>query len=65
MRHHPKSNNGVFSKKQRKASRHMMAMRGGRLPQQGTMLDIPDMTKRGGVLAAVLGAIGAMRRKAS
>jgi len=28
MRHHPKSNNGVFSKKQKQASRMMMRTRG-------------------------------------
>lgn len=38
MKHHKKSNNGVFSKKQMKASRYMMAFRPNpRAPSRGRL----------------------------
>jgi len=57
VRHHPKSNNGVFSKKQKKASRMMMATRSGFMPTPSQGLSLPTPQASLGVLPAVLGLL--------
>lgn len=55
-----------FSKKQRKASRHMMAMRrGGHFMPRETNFKVPAMDKGflAGILGLLLGSKGLRRRK--
>ena len=57
MRHHPKSNNGVFSKKQRKASRFMMAMR-----QDGNFFALNDPAQLRGAVGLVSKMLGMAKK---
>lgn len=63
MRHHPKSNNGVFSKKQTKASRFMMANHRRDIPFKSTNLNLNQPSSSPGMLAAVLGMLKRAARK--
>ena len=63
MKHHKKSNNGVFSKKQKQASRSLMYSRSGFQRRTGGTGFIPS---EGGILkamaAGLLALVGRQRR---
>lgn len=62
MRYHPKSNNGVFSKKQKKASRFMMRNRFHYQRGAKSIEAVPGVNMGAGMLAGLLGMFSRMRR---
>ena len=67
MKHHPKSNNGVFSKKQKKASRVMMATRTAFSRRDRSRssfnMALPDPTGMMATIGALLFGMKGLRRR--
>lgn len=63
MKHHPKSNNGVFSKAQKKASRMMMMSRSGQVHSQRTYDVTSDLVNGSGLMARALALLVGRQRR--
>jgi hypothetical protein len=62
VKYHKKSNKGRFSKKQKKASRHMMAIRSGYINPLNAGYSVKSDLKQAGIMASLLPILTSLGR---